>query len=147
MSLVVPDVAPIAVLTEFVSSIAGTVVGVSGVVAGSTRAWAVLTREPHERIERMTAIGFVAGAVCAIAIVCIDAILELYLNGMPRGLLIRCSLMILGGILLTIVLDLVDPPPNLGGIAIFAYAMAMGIGIADYGVKHPDEFPPRSRRR
>lgn len=66
---------------------------------------------------------------------------------MPRGLLIRCIAMILGGVPLVILLHIVDPPPNLGGIAIFVYAVAMGIGIAEYGVKHPDEFPPDSTHR
>lgn len=78
MSLAALGIAPIAVLTEFVSSIAGTIVAVAGVIAGSTRAWAVLRRESHEQIERMTAAGFVVGAVFTVAIVCIDSILELH---------------------------------------------------------------------
>jgi phage-related minor tail protein len=61
MSLVVLSTVPFAVLTELVSSIAGTIVGVAGVIAGSTRAWAVLRKEPHEQVERMTAAGFVVG--------------------------------------------------------------------------------------
>jgi drug/metabolite transporter (DMT)-like permease len=66
---------------------------------------------------------------------------------MPRGLLIRCIAMVLGAVPLVILLHVVDPPPNLGGIAILVYAAAMGIGIAEYGVKHPDEIPTRSTRR
>jgi hypothetical protein len=66
-----------AVLTEFISGIAGSMVVVTGVAAGSARAWAVLRKSPHERIEWMTAVGFALGAVFTIAIVCIDSILEL----------------------------------------------------------------------
>jgi hypothetical protein len=55
--------------------------------------------------------------------------------------------MILGGVPLVVLLHIVDPPPNLGGVAIFVYAVAMGIGIAEYGVQHPEEFPPYSKRR
>ena len=66
---------------------------------------------------------------------------------MPRGLLIRFIALLAGIVPLVIVLHLVSPPPNLAAAAVIAYAVAAGIGIADYGVKHPDEIPPRSTRR
>ena len=69
--------APAAVLTEFVSSFAGTMVVVTGAVAGSARAWAVLRRPSHERIEWMTAAGFAWGATGTLLLVCIDSILTL----------------------------------------------------------------------
>lgn len=68
---------PLAILTEFVSDFAGLTAVVTGVVAGSARAWAVLRKLPRHRIEWMTAAGFAFGAFLAIATVCIDSALEL----------------------------------------------------------------------
>jgi hypothetical protein len=65
---------PLAVLTELVSNFAGMMAAVTGMVAGSARALAVLQKLPPERIESTTAIGFVFGATATIAIVCIDLI-------------------------------------------------------------------------
>jgi xanthine/uracil permease len=66
---------------------------------------------------------------------------------MPRGLWIRCIAMVLGVVPLAVAIYAIDPPSKLGGAAILVYAAAVGIGIADYGAKHPDEFPTRPRRR
>lgn len=65
----------------------------------------------------------------------------------PRGLLIRCIAMVLGAIPLTILLHVVEPPGKLAGVTVLVYAAALGIMIADYGAKHPDEFPDDSERR
>lgn len=54
--------------------------------------------------------------------------------------------MALGGIPLTILLHVIDPPGNLAGAAVMAYAAGMGIAIAEYGVRHPDEFPEDPER-
>jgi hypothetical protein len=64
-------------ITEFVSGIAGTVVVMTGTLAGCARAWAILRRFPPERVELITAAGVVFGAVAAILFVFIDVILEL----------------------------------------------------------------------
>lgn len=69
------------------------------------------------------------------------------MTDMPRGLLIMCIAMLLGSIPLVVLLHVVNPPPNLWGVAVVVYAAAAGIGIAEYGVRHPDEFPPQSKRR
>jgi hypothetical protein len=65
----------------------------------------------------------------------------------PRGLLIRCVVLVLGTIPLTLTLKVVDLPSNLGGVVIIVYAAFMGIAIADYFAKHPDEPPLRLPRR
>jgi hypothetical protein len=62
------------VLTEVVSSFAATMAAVTGVAAASARSLAVLGKLPPERIESITAIGFVAGAIATISVVCIDFI-------------------------------------------------------------------------
>jgi len=64
-------------LTELVTNIAGTIVVVTGVVAGSARTWAVLAEGSHDRVERMTAVGFVVGAAITLCLVVIDSLLEL----------------------------------------------------------------------
>ena len=74
MALALLTSIPVAVLTEFVSSFAGTAVVVTGMFAGSARAWVVLRESPHKEIEWMTAAGFVFGLVFTIAIVCIDSV-------------------------------------------------------------------------
>jgi hypothetical protein len=66
---------------------------------------------------------------------------------MPRGLVIRFVALLAGIVPLVIFLQVVNPPPNLAAAAVIAYAAAVGVGIADYGVKHPDEIPPRKTRR
>jgi hypothetical protein len=68
------------------------------------------------------------------------------MRAMSRGLLIRFIIMTMGSIPLTIVLHLIDPPVNLGGVAILVYVAAISIALADYGVKHPEESPGRSKR-
>jgi hypothetical protein len=72
-----PIVVPLAVLTEVVSSFAETMVVVTGMFAGSARAWAVLTKSSREQIESTTAVGFGLGAGVTIFVVCINSILEL----------------------------------------------------------------------
>jgi hypothetical protein len=64
----------------------------------------------------------------------------------PRGLLIRGIAILLGSIPLVVVLHVVNPPPDLWGVAVMVYAAVGGIAIADYGVKHPEEIPTRSDR-
>lgn len=63
-----------ATLTEFASSSTGTILVITGACAGGTRAWAVLCRFSADRIERMTAIGFVAGVATMILLVFVDKI-------------------------------------------------------------------------
>jgi hypothetical protein len=78
MPLVALATGPSAVLTELVSSFAGTIAVVTAAVAGFARAWAVLRRFPHEQTEWMTAAGFVGGAIVTLFLVCIDSILKLH---------------------------------------------------------------------
>jgi hypothetical protein len=70
--LAVPDIALLAVLMEFVSKVAGTLLAVAGAFAACLRAWAVLTRQSPDRIEWATALGTAGGATLAILIVVID---------------------------------------------------------------------------
>jgi hypothetical protein len=65
-----------AILVEFVSNVGGAMVVVTGLAAGLARTWAVLVQASNERVERMTAVGFVAGIVVMLFIVCIDSTLE-----------------------------------------------------------------------
>ena len=67
---------PQAVLMEFVSEVAGTLVVVAGVFAGCLLAWAVLTRQSSEQVEWVTALGTAFGAMLAILVVFIDLGLE-----------------------------------------------------------------------
>lgn len=66
----------LATLTEFASSSAGTILVITGACAGGTRAWAVLCRFSADRIERMTALGFVVGVVIMILLVFVDKVLK-----------------------------------------------------------------------
>jgi len=65
-----------AALTEFASGSAGTVVVITGALAGCTRAWAVLRKFSADRIEYATAGGFAVGAVATILLVFIDIALK-----------------------------------------------------------------------
>lgn len=65
----------------------------------------------------------------------------------PRGLLIRCIAFVVGAVPLTLALNMIDPPPNLGGVAVIVYAAIAGFSIPEYYAKHPDESPRRSPRR
>jgi hypothetical protein len=76
MPLVTPDVAVLATLTEFASGSAGTIVVITAVLAGWFRAWAVLSGFPTERIERVTASGFLAGIVIMLLLVVVDTTLR-----------------------------------------------------------------------
>jgi hypothetical protein len=66
----------LATLTEFASSSAGTFLVITGALAGGFRSWAVLRRFSADQIERMTAVGFVTGAVTVILLVFVDKILK-----------------------------------------------------------------------
>jgi hypothetical protein len=72
MASVVPMLAPVAALMEFASSVAGTLLVMTGAGAGCFRAWAVLAGKPAVRINWWTAFGFLFGGLCMILIVCID---------------------------------------------------------------------------
>jgi len=76
MSLAVPDISTLAALTELVSTSAGTVVVITGAFAGSARASAVLRRLPPDRVEWMTAVGFVGGVAATILLVIVDKIMQ-----------------------------------------------------------------------
>lgn len=55
-------------LTELLNGAAGLVVVMSGVLAGVTRSLAILLGFSAERVERVTAIGFLIGAASATVI-------------------------------------------------------------------------------
>ncbi|HET8862011.1 MAG TPA: hypothetical protein VFM94_02035 [Solirubrobacterales bacterium] len=76
MPVAVPDVLTFATLTEAVSASAGTIVVITGVSAGGFRAATVLWRFPPDRVEWMTAAGFVCGVVVTILLVFVDKILQ-----------------------------------------------------------------------
>lgn len=63
---------PSAFLLDVVSDIAGALLVLTGVAAGSLRTWAVLTGQSIERVEWLTALGFALGVLSAILIVVID---------------------------------------------------------------------------
>jgi hypothetical protein len=58
--------------TELVSGAAGTVVVLTGLCAGGARACAILLSLPQERVEWMTALGFVVGVAIALLIILVD---------------------------------------------------------------------------
>lgn len=60
--------------TELVSGAAGAVVVLTGLCAGGARACAILLGFPQERVEWMTALGFVVGAAIALLIVLVDVV-------------------------------------------------------------------------
>lgn len=72
MALVSSGIFPSAFLLDVVSDIAGAVLVLTGVAAGCLRTWAVLTGQTVERVEWLTALGFVTGVLSAILIVVID---------------------------------------------------------------------------
>lgn len=74
MHLLVPNGLPRALLLEFVSDLGGSLLVVTGVLAGSFRTWAVLTKLPPVRIEWMTALGSAFGAMLMILFVVADQI-------------------------------------------------------------------------
>jgi len=71
----VPDISIFATLTEFVSSGAGTIILITGALAGSLRAGAILLGAAPQRFEWMTAAGFIGGEAGTILVVCVDKIL------------------------------------------------------------------------
>jgi hypothetical protein len=72
MSLVALHTVTFATLTEVVSRSAGTMVVITGVLAGCSRATAVLRRFPADRVEWMTTVGFVGGVLATLLLVCVD---------------------------------------------------------------------------
>lgn len=55
-------------ITELVNGAAGLVVVMSGLFAGATRSLAILRGHPAEAVDRVTAMGFLAGAGVAMLI-------------------------------------------------------------------------------
>lgn len=68
------NVLPLAFALDIVSNLGGSLLVVTGVLAGGFRSWAVLTELPPDRIEWMTALGFVVGAVATILSVFVEQI-------------------------------------------------------------------------
>ena len=61
------------VVVDTVSSMAGMVLVVTGLLAGALRALAVLSNSPAERVESLTAMGFIGGAGVAFLFFLLDA--------------------------------------------------------------------------
>lgn len=59
-------------ISELLNGAAGLVVVLSGLVAGTARSLAVILRFTSERVERLTAVGFLTGAAIAAAFLVID---------------------------------------------------------------------------
>ena len=59
---------PATSITELVNGAAGLVVVLSGLLAGGTRSLAILLGSSSKRVERATALGFLAGAALAMAV-------------------------------------------------------------------------------
>ena len=74
MHPLISDWLPLALLLEFVSNLGGSLLVVTGALAGALRAWAVLTESPPDRIEWMTALGFAIGAMRMILFVFVDEV-------------------------------------------------------------------------
>jgi hypothetical protein len=72
MSLLVPHVLPLAFVLDVVSDLGGSLLVVTGVLAGAFRSWAVLVELPSDRIEWMTALGFGAGVFATILSVLVE---------------------------------------------------------------------------
>jgi hypothetical protein len=78
ISLAALHLALFAVVTEIVSSFAGAIVVMTGTFAGCARALAVLKELPRDRVEWMTAIGFVMGMAVTLLLVVVDVALEVH---------------------------------------------------------------------
>jgi hypothetical protein len=72
MLVATTHIVTLATLTEVVSRSAGTTVVITGALAGCARAGAVLRRLPADRVEWMTAIGFMSGVLATLLLVCVD---------------------------------------------------------------------------
>lgn len=69
-----PSAFPLASLLEFVSALGGSLLVVTGVLAGAFRSWAILIELPPVRIEWMTAFGFATGFIATILFVVAEQI-------------------------------------------------------------------------
>lgn len=68
---------PIAgVVIEVVSDVAGTIIVLTGLLAAGLRTVAVLTKSSPERVEWLTAIGFLSGVMWAAVFLALDVVLS-----------------------------------------------------------------------
>jgi hypothetical protein len=74
MSLLGPHMLPLAFVLDVVSDLGGSLLIVTGVLAGAFRSWAVLIELPPDRIEWMTAFGFGVGVFATILSVLVEQV-------------------------------------------------------------------------
>lgn len=74
MDTVVLHALPLASVLDFVSGLGGTLLVVTGALAGAFRSWSVLIELPHKRIEWMAAFGFAVGVFATILFVFVDQV-------------------------------------------------------------------------
>jgi hypothetical protein len=68
---------PIAgVVVDIVTDVAGTMIVLTGLIAGAFRAGAVLAKATPERVESMTALGFLWGVVMTGVLLAMDAVVR-----------------------------------------------------------------------
>jgi hypothetical protein len=74
MDLLVPHSLPFAVVLDDVSRLGGSLLVMTGVLAGAFRSWAILIKLPPDRIEWLTAVGFAVGVFVTILFVFVSPI-------------------------------------------------------------------------
>jgi len=75
MALLRPDVPIAGVVIDVVSDVAGTSILLTGLMAAGLRAMAVLTNASPQRVEWLTAIGFLSGMFFAAVFLAMDVAL------------------------------------------------------------------------
>jgi hypothetical protein len=136
---------PMAILLELVSGVAGALLVLTGVAAGSLRSWAVLTAigQPSRMVDRvrLRARRYTDDTYCLHR-----SRLGDQLNFVPR-LVIRSTVFLLGVVPLMVLLHRTEAGPGIAWAAVLIYEIAGCCYLAHYCVKHEDEIPTRSARR
>jgi hypothetical protein len=71
-----PEISLAGVAIDVVSDVAGTTIVLTGLLAAALRTGAVLAKSSPERVEWLTALGFLWGAMIAAMLLTLDAILS-----------------------------------------------------------------------
>ncbi len=75
MAIQPPEIPLAGVVIDVVSDVAGTMIVLTGLLAAALRTGAVLAKSSSERVEWVTALGFLWGAIVATMLLALDAVL------------------------------------------------------------------------
>jgi hypothetical protein len=64
------------IVIELVSGVAGTMILLTGLLAAAFRAFAILAESQPERVEWLTAVGFLSGLVFSALFLALDVVLD-----------------------------------------------------------------------